>query len=310
MPFDAAALPPEPFEVLVAGVDPELAQGLEDILSTEPILLRRLEVWEVAAQILRTDPDLLIADGRRGSGGLVFCTGLKADPGTAPIPVLLVGPGWDGPWVREAYAAGAADYLSWPLRAPEVIGRVRAEATLARVRRRLKAADGTDPLSGLPGAGRFQQILQHEWDRTDRKGTPVAILMAGIDGFETYAADNGPGAAAACLAAVGQTLQAAVERAGDLVGHLGNARYACVLPDTDVPGALAVALRVQEKVRRLRLPFATPTSRIGLTVGVGFAAAFTTQLPGPDDLFARAQRNLDRAQAKGPDRWSAGEEDA
>ena len=304
-----AHLPPEPYHILVvAGSD--FARDLETILAVEPMLLQHLAPSDLENRLQRLEPDALLLDGRPGIGtGLLTCRRLKSGPDAPDLPILVVGPGWDGPWVEQVYAAGAADYISHPLRAPEVLGRVRSQALLARVRQRLKAADGVDPITGLPGAARFRELLHGEWERTGRSGTPVAILVAGVDGFETYAGENGPGAAAACLAAVGQAIAGTMPRVADLVAHLEEGEYGCILPDTDVPGALAVALKMQERIRALRLPFAAPSRRTGLTLSVGFAAAFTTQTPDPEELLARARRNLDLARARGGGCWSAGEEE-
>lgn len=86
-------------------------------------------------------PDLILMDTcLPGLGGLAACRLLKADVGTAAIPVLLMSARSEPPQRVGGLQAGAVDYLCKPLWPDEVLARVlvhlRAPAQAAPERRR------------------------------------------------------------------------------------------------------------------------------------------------------------------------------
>lgn len=77
-------------------------------------------------------PDLILLDiNMPNMDGLAACRVLKADEKTAPIPIIFVTAHTDDEALREAFDAGAADYVHKPIRQVEL--KVRIEAALAQV---------------------------------------------------------------------------------------------------------------------------------------------------------------------------------
>ena len=94
-----------------------------------------------ALQIARANPglDLILLDVMMpGLDGYETCRQLKADPGTAHIPVIFLTAKSQVEDEAMGLALGAVDYLGKPISPPILFARVATQMTLASVRRELQ----------------------------------------------------------------------------------------------------------------------------------------------------------------------------
>jgi signal transduction histidine kinase/ActR/RegA family two-component response regulator len=95
-------------------------------------------VWDgvtALAAARRHRPDLVLADVMMpGLDGFGLLKALRADPGTADVPVLLLSARAGEEARVEGLQAGADDYLTKPFSARELLARVQAHLALARMR--------------------------------------------------------------------------------------------------------------------------------------------------------------------------------
>jgi CheY-like chemotaxis protein len=83
-------------------------------------------------------PDLVLLDLRMpGIDGLEVCRRLKSDEATREIPVIVISASDDVDEKVGAFGIGAADYVTKPFEAREVLARVGAHVQLYRLRREL-----------------------------------------------------------------------------------------------------------------------------------------------------------------------------
>ncbi|GAA3988103.1 SpoIIE family protein phosphatase [Allokutzneria multivorans] len=134
---------PDP-ETLPEG-DSAVVLVVEDNADMRGFLLRLLEPhWRV---LLAADgsnglalarehrPDLVLSDVMMpGMDGFEMVRELRADPATAPIPVLFLSARSGEASTVEGLAAGADDYLPKPFSSNELVARVRANMELTRLR--------------------------------------------------------------------------------------------------------------------------------------------------------------------------------
>jgi len=81
-------------------------------------------------------PDLIVSDVMMpGIGGLQLVAALRADPGTARVPVLLLSARAGQEAAAEGLTTGADDYLVKPFTAGELLARVGAHLQLGQLRR-------------------------------------------------------------------------------------------------------------------------------------------------------------------------------
>jgi len=170
--------------------------------------------------------------------------------------------------------------------------------------RQLADVDGLTNLTNRRGLDAF---LTNEFNRAQRIGHPVSLLLIDVDLFKTYNDRYGHLAGDDALRALARALNRFGRRPTDLVARYGGEEFAIVLGDTDRKGALAMARRVHRAVVRLHLPFPEgPDGRI--SVSVGAATIYPDRSSRPDGLIALADTALYTAKTEGRDRVVAASE--
>ena len=122
---------------------------------------------------VQADPDIVLLDAvMPGIDGFEVARRLKAGPDTAHIPIIFMTGLTDTEHVLAAFEAGGADYVTKPIRAPEVLARIAAHSAAARQARQARnALDAFGHatiavrLEGHPGAARlvWQTPLARQW---------------------------------------------------------------------------------------------------------------------------------------------------
>lgn len=84
-------------------------------------------------------PELILLDVQMpGIDGFETCRRLKANPATAPIPVIFMTVQADSQAVVRGLEAGAVDYIPKPIEAAEMLARVRTHLELRALQQRLE----------------------------------------------------------------------------------------------------------------------------------------------------------------------------
>ena len=89
----------------------------------------------------QADPDIVLLDAvMPGIDGFEVARRLKAGPETAHIPIIFMTGLTDTEHVLAAFDAGGVDYVTKPIRAPEVLARMAAHMLAARLARQARNA--------------------------------------------------------------------------------------------------------------------------------------------------------------------------
>lgn len=160
-----------------------------------------------------------------------------------------------------------------------------------------------DPLTGLANR-RALNAQMHQWAAwAARYGRPIALIFADIDNFKRINDRNGHSVGDETLKLVAAAIERSV-RDSDLAVRLGGDEFAVLAPELEVEGARALAARIVEAVRGIRItdPAGTP---VAPTVSVGAVVAFDPADAEPrsvDQLLAAADHSLYAAKLGGRDR--------
>lgn len=261
-----------------------------------------------------------------GIDGVETCRRIKASERYRDVPIIMVTALEQSTHLREAFLAGATDYVVHPLDVKILQSRVNSALAVRKVveeyrarerdwkeqasrlesrNRRLEEIAGMDSLTGVANRRRLEAMLDREWLRNLRSMTPVSLLMVDIDHFKRVNDTRGHLFGDRCLREVSQMLGGAVRRAGDLVGRFGGEEFAVLLPAIPLEGGVRVAETIREGVRSLAIDIdGSP-----LTISVGVACVVPTSNTTPFQLLEWADKALYKAKEAGRDRVEVWKQD-
>ena len=140
----------------------------------------------------------------------------------------------------------------------------------------------TDFLTGLKTRGYFEQQLELEIKRSERKKMHFALLMIDIDFFKQLNDSYGHHVGDQVLRDVASILMKDM-REVDTVARYGGEEFVLILPETSAPGAMLVAQRLRRAVEQARFFAGSPNATEHLTISIGVAVF---------DLDAQFKREL------------------
>lgn len=179
----------------------------------------------------------------------------------------------------------------------EILVEERTRA-LENANRKLELLSNTDGLTEIANRRSFDHILTLEWNRAQRAGASLALVMLDVDNFKHFNDYYGHLAGDDCLRALAQALVKAGRRAGELVSRYGGEEFVVLLPDTSLPEAVEAAQRMQKAVWSLAWPHAGIPPGI-VTFSLGVSSLKPSKESAPEDLIKQADAALYRAKDAG-----------
>lgn len=170
----------------------------------------------------------------------------------------------------------------------------RQQKELRRMNELLHQQALTDGLTGLYNHRAFQEKLNHEFLRAQRRFAPLSIIMADVDYFKKYNDSFGHPAGDEVLKLVASLLRETA-RATDCVARYGGEEFVMVLMDTDGEGAYQVAERVRKAVET------HPWGMRPITLSLGISA-LRPDTKSATDLLGEADFALYRSKQEGRNR--------
>ena len=158
----------------------------------------------------------------------------------------------------------------------------------------------TDYLTGLRTRGYFEQQLELEFKRAERKQQKFALLMIDIDHFKVLNDTFGHHVGDQLLRDVTSILMKDM-REVDTVARYGGEEFVIILPETTETGAVFVAQRMRRAVDQAKFFAGSPHSVQHLTISIG-VAVYDTDAQFKRDLIEFADAALYAAKHAGRNR--------
>ncbi len=136
--------------------------------------------------------------------------------------------------------------------------------------RQLEEAASTDQKTGLANATAWTNLASAELQRAARDETRAGVLMVDLDHFKAVNDTHGHLVGDQVLQAVAGVLTASARRY-DVVGRWGGEEFVVLCPEVTPEELRAIAERICERVRELRVPTEAGVEVDGLSVSVGIA---------------------------------------
>ncbi len=158
----------------------------------------------------------------------------------------------------------------------------------------------TDYLTGLKTRGYFEQQLDLEFKRAERRRQKFALLMIDIDHFKRLNDTFGHHVGDQMLRDVTSILMKDM-REVDTVARYGGEEFVMILPETTESGAVYVAQRLRKTVEQAKFFAGSPHEIQHLTISIG-VAVYDTDAQFKRDLIEFADAALYAAKHNGRNR--------
>ncbi len=285
--------------VLIASHGEWVGRSVESVLELNGYTVLRVAGGRRALDLARrVNPDaVLLDDALSEMGGVEVCRALRDDPlWDHSIPIFVTSPAPASNRVRlAAYEAGAWDFCSQPLDVETLLLKM---STYVRARRRLEDVQATsliDPLTGLYSVYGLQQWAEQLGARASRKHEAFACLAVTSNTVTDGPANGKP--ASADLAYMADVCRAQ-SRKSDIVGYVGESRFAILAPDTDETGARQFVDRLQRAVSRSTSSAEFDQPYTGLHAGFYAVPDFSAAGVDAGEVVRRAKAALQHAQSQ------------
>ena len=184
----------------------------------------------------------------------------------------------------------------------DISERKLAAEELAESSRVLETLSLTDALTQLANRRHFDEVLTTEYSRHVRSGGELSLIMLDIDHFKTFNDSYGHLKGDECLKQVAHVLSDCVSRTIDLAARYGGEEFACILPDTDMHGAVVIAEKIRRGIQALAIPHKASSAAEHVTASLGVVTSVCSHERTALDLLAQADDLLYRAKSSGRNR--------
>lgn len=138
LPYPPGSL--EKANILIVDDNRENLRALSLLLKGEDYKVRQADSGSDALEAVDAQPpDLILLDLRMPEmNGFEVCSALKRSPHTAEIPILFISASDDVGDKVQGFEAGAADYITKPFKAPEILKRIKHHLSIRILHQQLQ----------------------------------------------------------------------------------------------------------------------------------------------------------------------------
>jgi diguanylate cyclase (GGDEF)-like protein len=257
--------------------------------------------------------------------GMEACRQIREIEHLRDVPIVMVTSRTEAEMLQLAFAAGAVDYITKPIKKVELIARVRSVLRLKRemdrrkaqelevneVRRQLEEANQTllrlsflDGVTGITNRRRFEEFLDDEWRKAAKEGKPLSLMLLDLDFFKAYNDTYGAEAGDEYIRQVASTLSGGLRteadnRVGDLISRYGGDEFVIILRNTPASHAKLVAERLQQALKTKISPKQPGAPVLTASIGV---AGYPDHAQNKRALLHKAEEAMFRAKDEGRNR--------
>jgi len=186
-------------------------------------------------------------------------------------------------------ALGAADYVTKPFDADELMARIARTLTTVTREASLRADAMTDPMTGLANCRSFSQSLERELERSRRYAMPLSLLTVDLDHLKVINDEHGHDAGNDAIRLAARVLAGAV-RKFEVVARVGGDEFAVVLANTGAGDARRLAERLRAEIGAQVVHGVRLSASVGVATWDGTALDAAPLIKASDEALYRAKR--------------------
>ena len=181
----------------------------------------------------------------------------------------------------------------------DITERKLAEIALAESNRKLELMTNEDGLTKISNRRHFDAMLAYECNRHARSGAALSLIMLDIDFFKNFNDTYGHVQGDECLQIVAHTVAQCLNRPTDLAARYGGEEFVCLLPETDILGAVSLAESIRKAVMQRGITHAGSQVASVVTVSIGVVACHCAESTTPEQIVQLADEQLYQAKHAG-----------
>jgi diguanylate cyclase len=151
-----------------------------------------------------------------------------------------------------------------------------------------------DTLTGLPNRAGLEKRMEEEYERWQRYGGELLLVMLDVDHFKRVNDQFGHLSGDKVLRLIAQQLSRRL-RKSDFIGRFGGEEFVILMPGTTVEKAATVLEELRNGIENS--PFHFKNERVTITISIGFTDF--RQDDTLDQVFERADKAMYRAKGDG-----------
>lgn len=169
---------------------------------------------------------------------------------------------------------------------------------LEKANNELERLANVDGLTQIANRRYFDRVLEQECSRPESK--PLSLILCDIDCFKIYNDTYGHQLGDQCLQQVAKSIAAILPHPQDLVARYGGEELAIILPNTDLPEAIAIGEKIRENLRNLGIAHINSQVSQYVTLSLGLTTSYN-DLSIASQLIGLADQALYKAKNNGRD---------
>ncbi|SEG05724.1 sensor domain-containing diguanylate cyclase [Marinobacterium lutimaris] len=156
----------------------------------------------------------------------------------------------------------------------------------------------SDALTGIANRRSFDEVFLNEWQRCQREGNELTLMLIDIDYFKPFNDHYGHLQGDECIRRVATQLKQSLARGSDFVARYGGEEFACLVPKCGFETAGKLAEKLRQGVEQLAIEHGHSQVSTCVTISVGYAVCIPDN-SAPTALIAKADECLYYAKAGG-----------
>ncbi|MCU0565577.1 MAG: response regulator [Oculatellaceae cyanobacterium Prado106] len=210
-------------KIMVVDDDPAILAALQALLTPWGLKVYPLtdsrQFWQTLPM---ADPDLIILDVEMPHlNGIELCQTIRSDDTWKSIPIVFLTAHTDAATMQQVFMAGADDYVSKPIVAPELIIRILNRLERSRLLRNLSE---TDALTGVSNRRKSTEDLNQILAWSDRHHQPFSLALVDLGQLKRINQKQGHAMGDEVLASLGKLLRQSFGQE-DVVGRWGGKTF-------------------------------------------------------------------------------------
>lgn len=170
---------------------------------------------------------------------------------------------------------------------------------LSELNQHLQVASENDELTSIYNRRKFNVFMKQEYERANRAGSQLSIILIDIDYFKQYNDHYGHQEGDKCLAAVAKAMKGCLPRKTDFIARYGGEEFVVVLPSTDLAGGKKVAEHIRKCIVKLDIQHDCSKIFPHLTISLGVTEYNARDSLSIDDILRKADECLYMAKENG-----------